>query len=210
MLAKVAYEEEFKFAPGQTHLQQSQVVHHDMFKASYEKFAELLDTTRCQISARKESSHRPLAMDCADDSMEAKMMQVGVLQFCRPRSHDNEFLSSFEKRVDVCKTQGHQLGILPSKPLPREDAFCRCRAVMYDWLQTMSRWSLLIWFGELFGVCAVLYFGVESNLARMDSKSRRETLCFAAVGIAILAGRVTLFDGTLVSLQNEVEGEMGS
>merc|ERR1711924_197006 len=98
---------------------------------------------------------------------------------------------------ETCKSQGKMLSIFPSRTFPREDAFCRCRTVIYDWLQTMSRWSLVVWFGELFGVCGVLYFGVEPNLAKMDDKARQEILGVAVIGIAVLAGRVILSDGTL-------------
>merc|ERR1711862_267637 len=101
-------------------------------------------------------------------------------------------------------------GILPTFSLPREDAFCRCRTMTYDWLQTLSRWALLVWFCELLGVCTVLYFGVEPNLARMDERARTEILGVAVLGIAVLAGRVVLFDGALVQLQQQVEAEMES
>lgn len=208
MLSNIAYKEEFTILPGQTHLNADQAIHHEMFKMSYGQFTEMLDATGCTISGAKgRPGLRPVQVDCKEDSMEAKLLQITLTQFCRPHTVDKKLIQKFDRRVEVCKQQGAKLDILESDVMPREDAYCRCRTVVYDWLQVMSRWSMVIWFWELFGVCAVFYFAVEPNLARMDPRARKEFLFLAALGIAVLAGRVTLFDGELVRMQQAVESE---
>jgi len=200
MLTQIAYEEKFEFTASQTHLKPSQMMHYEMFKTTYEKFIEVLSTAQCEVSSTT-SSQRPIQLDCERNSMESNLLRVAVVQFCVPRSRPE----LFKKRVEVCKLQGSTLSILPKKPLVREEAFCRCRLMVYDWMQAVSRWSMVVWTLQLFGVCAVVYFGMEANLAKMGTKERREILGFAAVGIAVLACRVAFFDGTLATMHRELE-----
>merc|ERR1712045_755641 len=111
-----------------------------------------------------------------DDSLEAKMLQMVVAQFCKAPSADDNFVQNFDRRVEACKDQGRQLQILPRRASAREHVFCRCRSVIYDCLRTLSSWSLTVWLAELCGVCIVLYLSMEPNLIRMGSSQRRDML----------------------------------
>lgn len=202
VLSTVAHGEEFTIKAGQTEVVGSQSAHYEMYKVSHEKFGELLDATQCTVSTTRSSAEdSPIQVQCKDDSVEAQVLQLFVEQFCQLQTSDNELIQAFDKRVDVCKSQGRQLNILPTQPAPLDDAYCRCRLVAYDLTKVMAQWSMLVWVCQLLGVCAVLYFGVESNLEKMGVKARREILCFAVLGLMALACSVVLSENTVLQLE---------
>lgn len=207
VLSTVAYGEEFTIKAGQTDLQPSQLVHFDMYKVSYEKFQEVLDSMRCTVTKARDVEDSTIQVQCKDGSVEAQVLKVSLEQFCEPQTTDDDVIQAFNKRVDVCKSQGRQLKILSSKPAPHEHAYCRCRLVAYDCMKVMAQWNMLVWVCQLLGVCAVLYFGVENNLEKMGVKARQEILCFAVIGLTILAGSVLLSENTDLQLEQDASGE---
>lgn len=211
MSAKVANEEEFVFHPDHPGmLDPSQAMHYDIFRTSYTKLVQWLKEQHCTVTpAPGPGAFRPMHVNCQEDSVEARMLQVVLSEFCKPRSNESGVVEDFLRRVEVCKAQGSKLKIMKEAGHV-EDAYCRCRAMFYDILQVMSQWMMIVWFCQFFAVCAVLYFSVEANLLRMDKKERREILCFSAAGVVALICRVTLFDGTLVQMsQSLAEAAMG-
>eukprot|EP00930_Biecheleria_cincta_P046904 TRINITY_DN32430_c0_g1_i1.p1 TRINITY_DN32430_c0_g1~~TRINITY_DN32430_c0_g1_i1.p1 ORF type:complete len:365 (+),score=62.60 TRINITY_DN32430_c0_g1_i1:42-1136(+) len=207
VLSTVAHGEEFTIKAGQTDLAPSQMAHYEMYKVSYDKFQELLDSTQCTVSTARGAQNSPINVQCKDDSVEAQVLQVFLQQFCQIQTSDNEFIQAFNKRVDTCKSQGRNLKILSAKSAPHEDAYCRCRLVAYDLLKVMTQWSMFVWVCQLLGVCAVLYFGVENNLDKMGVEARREILCFGALGLAALACSVVLSENTVLQLEPDASGE---
>lgn len=192
MLSQLAHEEEFKFGEAQKHLEPAQMVPYQMFKESYETFSAMFDEQQCTSSLSPYS----MQLKCSRETVEAKLMQVGTSQFCRSHAVDQASMDDFSNRVQVCLLQGRQLGILPaSSKAPSRDsdsAYCRCRSAFDDCLRMVSRWAAVVWMAQFLGVCLVLYFGVEPNLAKMGTKERREILGFAAVGVVGLICRVFL------------------
>lgn len=163
-----------------------------MFEAPYQGFVEMYTEQKCQATLPN-SFDAKVQFECAEESIEGNVMQFVVSEFCRVRKPFTAAqVQDFGTRVEACKLQGLEAKILPSRTRPREQVFCRCRSAIYDWLRFMVKWIMLLWCGELLGVCIVVYFCVEQNLEKMDPLQRREVLGFAIVGIAALVGRVTL------------------
>lgn len=196
MLSQVAYEEEFKFKSEQTKLEPLQMMHYELYKVGYEKFSEALAEQHCNLKVISDPD-KPISLDCKGQDIEARLMEVVLPEICRAHAFDAGAVKDFSRRIEVCKIQGRQLKILPEKSFAREDAFCICRSVVYDWLQVISKSSMVIWFGKLLGVCGVLYFIVEPNLSRLSAKERREIHFFSILGLLGLICRVFLVDDTL-------------
>lgn len=203
MISSFAYEEEFKLTQGQTHLSKKQTFHYGMFKQAYDGFSITMKTNQCELTQQPQG----ISAKCMVESFESKMMEVLVSQFCRPRSKAKKEVTAFQARVEVCVQQGKFLEILPDRATAslHDEAFCRCRAVMYDVIQAVSKWAMVVWFAELLGVCGVFYIGVEANLARMDRTAQNEILGFAGIGITLLVAKVMMTDGTLLQIQRQWE-----
>lgn len=170
-----------------------QSVQYAMFEAPYENFVTMYNELQCSATLPSGVDEQ-VRLECTTEGMESKVMQFVVGEFCRARKPAGlEQVEEFGKRVEACSTQGREANLLPARMRPREVVFCRCRSAVYDWLRFVSKWIMLIWCGELVGVCIVLYFAVEQNLAKMEPTQRREVVGFAVVGLAILIGRVTIF-----------------
>lgn len=170
-----------------------QSVPYAMFEAPYETFVSLYTEQRCSATLPSGFDEQ-VRLECENDGLEGKVLQFAVAEFCRARSAAGaEQVQDFGRRVEACKRQGREAKILPTRVRAQEAVFCRCRSALYDWFRFVSRWIMVVWCAELVGVCTVLYFGVEANLAKMDPVQRREVVGFAVVGVAALAGRVTVF-----------------
>jgi len=172
---------------------QMQTVPHVMYEAPYASFVDMYTEQQCSATLPK-SYDGQVRLECTEEGMESKVMQFVVGEFCRVRKPFTQSqVEDFGKRVEACKAQGRKANILPERDRPRENVFCRCRSAVYDWLRFMTKWIMLIWCVELVGVCIVVYFCVEKNLAKMEPLQRREVLGFAAIGIVLLVARVTIF-----------------
>merc|ERR1740129_1339309 len=193
----VANEEALTSKADQTHLERSQEPHYNMYKMSYDQFTDMLTYVGCSISLDKDSGPSPIRLDCQQDSMETQMVRMVLMQLCQTETTDENTVRDLKHRIQVCKDQGRQLGILPKKLRAREHAYCRCRVAAFKMLQFAAKWAMHFWFAELFGVCTILYFGMEPHLAKMDAAQRRDVMIFGIVGLAVLVARVTLYGGTV-------------
>lgn len=172
---------------------EAQRIQRHMFKVGHDTWAELYTEQQCK--SIQSVNNLPRFMECSADTFEAQLMPIVVQEVCRPRrtSAEPEFL----RRVKACRDQGRKLHMLPSAATDSDAFYCRCRSAVFDMLQVVSRWFMVMWLFLLAGVLAAIYTAAEPKLGLMCHEERREVLCFAAVSTVILAVKATLFADAL-------------
>mmetsp|Transcript_115430 Transcript_115430/g.327083 ORF Transcript_115430/g.327083 Transcript_115430/m.327083 type:complete len:348 (+) Transcript_115430:72-1115(+) len=164
-----------------------------LFKDSYDVFTS--HYVRWDCRAKHQRSYK-VRVNCTDDPIEGQFMQFVLTEFCRTPSRPGDAVGDFDRRVDLCLSQGRGLEIMNrTRDTTPDWIFCRCRSAVFDWLRIVSRWVTAVWLGELASVLTVVYIGAEPNLKRMGTTQHREVLGFAAIGVALLVGRVAIFPG---------------
>lgn len=164
-----------------------------LFKDSYDAFTSHYVDWDCR--AKQQRSYK-VRVNCTDDPIEGQFMQFVLTEFCRTQSRRVDAMADFDRRVDLCLSQGKGLEIMKrTRDTTPDWIYCRCRSAVFDWLRIVSRWITAVWLGELASVLMVIYIGAEPNLKRMGTTQHREVLGFAAIGVALLVGRVTIFPG---------------
>jgi len=174
-----------------------------LFEEPYKAWVSVYDGQQCKAMEPKRPADGP-RLKCKS-SFEGQLVELIVQEICHTRdAPGGEHSARFKQRVQHCNNQGKEFKIFPSSNRPREQIFCQCRTAIYDWFYVALTCLIFMWCAEAVGVCFILYFGVEKDLARMDIRSRKEVIAFALLAMVMLMSRATLlmpyFDSDLGEL----------
>lgn len=165
-----------------------------VFRTSFTSFSQLYSEHQCSLVSDQTSlgsREGSSSIRCASTAVEATIVELLVQNICRPELPSQS--GAFAERASECQKHGRALNLLPETPTETDGVYCRCWCATFRWLQFASYWFMLVWFGLLSGVLAVIYLVAEPKLSRMGPIERAEVLTFASIVMLILACRVTFF-----------------
>jgi len=203
-LQKIADMEDMSPARSLSRQNRSESMEFALFQMPYRAWSKYYDEQKC--TAAKPKSHEELPHVRCKSGLEGQLIEGVIRDFCHAHvPADKKTAKIWKQRVDSCRVQGREFGILPaSVGRPRDLVFCHCRVVLYDVVRALAELFSYMWCAEIFAIGFVAYFGVEGNLDSMDPTSRFEVINFALFAVGLLISRTIFFKKYFEELEHNL------